>query len=629
MISDFQITMTLWLILVCAIFLIWNLFSAKRQQLIQKLYVWLCVVFLVWLLAMLGIAFVDPLDMKVLFVLDSLSYIGGAFTPVIMLLIALAFITGKVEMPRRWFLLLIIPIITNIVVWTNPLHHLHYRVFAVVRSELEFGPYMLISGAYTYICLIIATILLIRFGVKSRNRLYRMQVVMLVLGELIPLVVSMVATFGIADLSIFATPLSFTATLICTFIAIYRLHLLDIVPVATQHILDWISDGYLVLNESGLVVNENQRFRTVFGQLYGITTNKYLKDCIDEKDNDGQSALYILISAVQSCAESQVPLTYEQAVIVPEKDGESSKKYYYMVDITPLEIDGKLSGFVVVFKDITQVKKSMQQLHESQTRMMEQDRLVFLGQMVGGLAHNLKTPIMSIAGCTAATSRLVQEARESQGDEEVVLEDYLEIYGEIDEWLGKISTSCSYMSDIITAIKDQTTNLDNLEKREFTLDELIRRTALLMRHELMTSGCKLILEYDPQERIILTGDINNLIQVVNNLVGNAIYAERDSETKEIYIGVEEDETHLSIYVKDTGSGIDARVRDRLFREMITSKGTKGTGLGLFISNSIVRGKFGGFMWAKDNPSGGAIFGFSIPLEMVSISRIECGEVIRT
>ena len=269
MISDFEITMILWLILVCAIFLIWNLFSAKRQQLIQKLYVWLCVVFLVWLLAMLGIAFVDPLDMKVLFVLDSLSYIGGAFTPVIMLLIALAFITGKVEMPRRWFLLLIIPIITNIVVWTNPLHHLHYRVFAVVRSELEFGPYMLISGAYTYICLIIATILLIRFGVKSRNRLYRMQVAMLVLGELIPLVVSMVATFGIADLSIFATPLSFTATLICTFIAIYRLHLLDIVPVATQHILDWISDGYLVLNESGLVVNENQRFRLCSGNSTG------------------------------------------------------------------------------------------------------------------------------------------------------------------------------------------------------------------------------------------------------------------------------------------------------------------------------------------------------------------------
>lgn len=628
MISDLELTMIGGLIVSFTIFLIWNLFSTKRQQLIQRLYIWLCICFLIWLVAMLGLAFTAPQDITALFMWDALSNVGAVFTPVIMLMIALAFITGKSEMPKRWLLLLILPIITTIVVWTNPLHHWHYRVFSVVRSELVFGPYVLISGAYTYICLIVATILLLRFGVKCRSRLYWMQVTMLVLGEIVPLVVSMVATFGFADLTIFATPLSFTVTLVCTYVAIYRLHLLDIVPVATQHILDWISDGYLVLNESGLVVNENQRFRTVFGRLYGITTNKHLKDCVSEKDSEGKSALYILISAVQSCAESLAPLTYEQAVIVPEQDGESSKKYYYMVDITPLEIHGKLSGFAVIFKDITQIKKSMKQLQESQTRMMEQERLAFLGQMVGGLAHNLKTPIMSIAGCTAATRRLVQEARESQGDEEVVPEDYLEIYEEIDDWLSKISISCSYMSDIITAIKGQTINLYTSEKREFTLDELIKRTALLMRHELMASGCKLILEYDPKERIILTGDINNLIQVVNNLVGNAIYAERDSETKEIYIGIEEDETHLSLYVKDTGRGIDARVRGRLFREMITSKGTKGTGLGLFISNSVVRGKFGGFMWAKDNPDGGAIFGFSIPLETVSISQIDCEEVTK-
>ena len=58
----------------------------------------------------------------------------------------------------------------------------------------------------------------------------------------------------------------------------------------------------------------------------------------------------------------------------------------------------------------------------------------------------------------------------------------------------------------------------------------------------------------------------------------------------------------------------------LFKEMITSKGTMGTGLGLYISNTVVRGKFGGSMWVEDNPGGGAIFGMSIPLCAVSVAQ---------
>ena len=46
----------------------------------------------------------------------------------------------------------------------------------------------------------------------------------------------------------------------------------------------------------------------------------------------------------------------------------------------------------------------------------------------------------------------------------------------------------------------------------------------------------------------------------------------------------------------------------------------GTGLGLFISNTVVRAKFGGSMWVEDNPLGGAIFGINIPMEYVTVSQ---------
>ena len=74
-------------------------------------------------------------------------------------------------------------------------------------------------------------------------------------------------------------------------------------------------------------------------------------------------------------------------------------------------------------------------------------------------------------------------------------------------------------------------------------------------------------------------------------------------------------------VKDRGTGISPNVLDKLFKSMVTSKGTMGTGLGLYISNVVIRGKFNGEMWGENREGGGSIFGISIPLEMVQIKEI--------
>ena len=151
------------------------------------------------------------------------------------------------------------------------------------------------------------------------------------------------------------------------------------------------------------------------------------------------------------------------------------------------------------------------------------------------------------------------------------------------------------------------------------MGDLIKRSTLLMRHELVSNQCQLVSRDEIQENIILHGDVNNLIQVLNNLISNAIYAQKQKNGGLITLGVKKDEDNLKIYVADTGPGVDPRVRAKLFREMTTSKGTQGTGLGLYISNAIVKGKFGGSMWLEDNPGGGAVFGMSIPLENVTFS----------
>ncbi|MEG1501080.1 MAG: HAMP domain-containing sensor histidine kinase, partial [Clostridiales bacterium] len=248
----------------------------------------------------------------------------------------------------------------------------------------------------------------------------------------------------------------------------------------------------------------------------------------------------------------------------------------------------------------------------------EQERLAFLGQMMGGLAHNLKTPIMSISGCISASGALLDECLSSIDDPQVVADDYREIYGEMESWFEKIKESCSYMSDIITAVKGQAANTGLSQESSFTLDELIKRSRLLMRHELLRGGCNLVTEYDSRQNIVIRGDINNLIQVINNLLSNAIDAQKMSGGGDIIIGVNKDQDHVKIYVKDTGPGVSESVKKKLFKEMTTSKGTMGTGLGLYISNIVVSGKFGGSLYLEDNPGGGSVFCISLPLEMVDI-----------
>lgn len=610
MISDTTTVIFIILLLLIALFFLWSFQKRQRLHLLHKLYLALTGTYSIWLLALLGMKFTPPDRLDILFVFDCITQLGP-FTSVIYLCIAMVFVEGWQKLPRWTWYLYVIPVICCLVCATNPLHHLQYRTFSIVKSEVVFGPFVMVAGAYYYLCLMTSLALMIRFSMQNRSNLYLKQAVLFSIGGICPLAVSILATFSSLNLSIAATAMGYLPTLACNGLAIYQLHLLDIVPVATQQVLDLISDCYLILSDKGLVISYNRPFASVFASRYGITENRYLKNCLKEEDVSKKTAIYNMITAVDACRESQSTISYEQAATISRAG--VVQKNYYVTDVSPLILNEKIVGFVIIFKDITQLKRSMQQLQDSQSRMMEQERFAFLGQMMGGLAHNLKTPIMSVSGCVAATDGLIDECLSSLDDPAVTQDDYREIYGEMRDWLQKIQESTAYMSDIISAIKGQATSVSTFDESVFTLEELIKRTTLLMRHELVSGGCTLVAEYKGTQDITLHGDINNLVQVLGNLVSNAIYAQRQVGGGCITVGLEQEGDEAKIYVKDTGPGISDSVRQRLFREMVTSKGTQGSGLGLYISNAVVHGKFNGTMWCEDNPDGGAIFGLTIPL----------------
>ena len=612
MVSDFSAAIFLAALIAIILFFIWS-FKVKRLQLIHKFYLMLAGSYGLCVIALLGMKLTSRDNTLALMFWDACTNTMGAVMPVFCLCIALIFVKGWQQMPKKTIWLFVIPVITILVVWTNPLHHLHYRVFSTIKSEIVFGPYIVIAGIYSWLCQLVSLILMINFALHNKSRLYMLQCLMFSLGCLSPLTVSVLATVT-NSFPITATPLSFMVPIILNGIAIYQLHILDIRPIAMQRVLDWISDCYLVLSDKGVVISYNKPFEKILASGYGIVKSRYLSDSVKKEDVYKKTAIYNLLTAVTSSREACSTISYEQAVTIDT--GEGTRKNYYVVDVTPLYIKEILSGFVVIFKDVTQLKLSMQQLQDSQARMMEQERLASLGQMIGGLAHNLKTPIMSISGCISAVENRVEECRDSLEDPDVTADDYREIFKEMEQWFEKVRESSSYMSDIITAIKGQAANVNTNVDATFTTEELIKRSMLLMRHELMSSGSRVITETEENCTYTIRGDVNNLVQVLNNLLSNAIYSQKQVGGGDIVIGVKKEEDNLKIYVKDTGTGISAGVKERLFRAMVTNKGAHGTGLGLYISDAVVKGKFGGNMWVEDNPEGGAIVGVSIPLSEV-------------
>ncbi len=618
MIGTLSILVLIALMIFCVGF-IFGYVKKKDKGLFSKVFAIFYLFLILWIVAILLMQVVGLERMDVLWALDAVTNISSALTPVLLVYGTSAFFWRWKKIPPKMYLLLIIPVITIILVWTNPIHHLMYQQFSIVRNAIVFGPYMLVAGAYSYLCNIIGISQIVRFMVSNEEKLYRKQGVVILCGYLVPMAVSIIATLGKPiELSIAATPMAFMVTAIGSYLAIYRLHITDIRPMATRHLLDQISDGYLILNARGLVVNYNQAVQHIIGHAVNLRDNAYLQDCRKPNNAESSSIVYDMQAAIETCRRDATTVSYELAVVM-QKEG-SFKKMYYFVQMIPMTYDEEYAGTVVVIKDITEAKQTMEEAKKSQIRMLEQERLAFMGQLTGGFAHNLKTPIMSVTGCAVAIERLITECLDSLGDPEVVEEDYREIYGEMEGWLSKIRESCTYMSDIITAVKGQTSTAIGDENMVFTVRELFKRSLLLMRHEAKRNRCELLCQQPENKEYQLRGDLNVLLQALNNLVANSVDAIKTQGGSTVTLVVEEADDVLKLYVKDDGPGLPEDIKNRLFKEMVTSKGTKGTGLGLYISSLAVNSGFEGTMWAENQPEGGACIGIDIPLHRVSVAN---------
>lgn len=220
-------------------------------------------------------------------------------------------------------------------------------------------------------------------------------------------------------------------------------------------------------------------------------------------------------------------------------------------------------------------------------------------EFINVAAHELRTPIMPILG-----------------DAEYI-EHKFDITNEIVEVDKETITSIirnakrldRLASDILDVTRIESKSL-KLNKEQFDLSEVVSACILDLREQIENDGStgrNVKIDYTPSN-IVVEADKGRITQVISNLLRNAI---KFTSEGVISINAFRKDHHVIVSVKDTGLGIDPEILPRLFSKFVT-KSDKGTGLGLFISKSIIDAH-GGMIWAENNADGkGSKFMFSIP-----------------
>jgi signal transduction histidine kinase len=240
-------------------------------------------------------------------------------------------------------------------------------------------------------------------------------------------------------------------------------------------------------------------------------------------------------------------------------------------------------------------------------------------EFINVAAHELRTPIQPILGLTVFLKSKIKDNKQSEL---------------LDVTIRNAKRLQRLTENILDVTRLESQSL-KLNKEKFDINKKILNVIKDIEKQISDSNKLKILFVEPRDAIFVDADKMRIYQVIANLLYNAIKftkegtisvsvkvtqkkggknkeEEKEEEGRD-YVSSSNSPRHVIVSVKDSGAGIDPEIMPRLFTKFVT-KSDKGTGLGLFISKSIIE-SHGGKIWAENNSDGkGATFTFSLPID---------------
>jgi len=506
----------------------------------------------------------------------NLTYISICFVPIFVFLFGLFFVKTKMKFSPKYLLLFVVPIITTVVIWTNNSHHYFFDNYSVYSSEATYGWYYFFHSIYSYGLIFVGLYLLLSYSIRNAG-LFSRQSILMIFGISAPVVVNIAYSFNLVPLTFNINPIAFTIWSFCTTIALQKFKLLNLVPIALQKVVDCMSDSYFVVNNELELIDYNKSFSDKFMKNASIQKSEFILEHMEKVVLKTEEYEVIKECTIDSIKNNKSN-SFEQEL--KEITG------IFNIDINPIISDDKVIGAIVLFKDITELKRS-------QNAMIEQERLASLGQLAGGMAHDINTPIATIRmGIDFFNGKYPYTEQE-------------------EKMLSAMKISAAKITEIVESVRNQIRNTGESQKTDFLLSKVIDNIKILVNNELEKNKCKLLVNME--EEINLYGDFGKLSQVIMNIVMNAIQA-YNGEHGEVKVRAYTENDNAVISIIDNAGGIPQKIADGLFKEILTTKGTKGTGFGLYFAKSMVRAEFNGDITFETEEGKGTAFYIRIPIK---------------
>lgn len=356
--------------------------------------------------------------------------------------------------------------------------------------------------------------------------------------------------------------------------------------------------GFYATDEEGVFrkITVNNAKYTV-GIKYSTSTIEMIKTII-------VVSIVIIILSIALLLYS-LEYIFKDIVLVTKNLNKMAKsKKIDLNDKLPISSNDEVSDLIKSFTNIQEkTNKYIEQIEQDQFTMQRQAQFAILGEFAGGLAHDLNSPLSAVKLDISTLKKYINSEKISTDEN---------TKNKLDEMLENIDNSLNSMGNIIMGVRNQIRATGDTENKEFLLIDILEGIKLLFRSLFMKSNCQL--EIDVSSDIKLFGEKNKLDRVLGNLIRNSIDAYSMKNIKGIVkVKAIQDNEKTLISVSDEAGGIDENIKDKIFKEMKTTKGEKGTGFGLYYSNTIIESSFKGKMYFETQAGIGTTFFIEIPI----------------
>jgi len=531
--------------------------------------------------------------------LINICYIGIFFAPIAILYLGKAILQPDWRIKPVHAVFLIIPFISIVVMFTNPLHNLFFVDFSLFSSKAVYGTYYYFHALYSYCCIIAGIVLM--FIASARNSgIISMQSLLVISGIVVTAVPNVMYSFGLGDLPFSISAAAFTISILCFSVAFLKYRFITSLPITLRQVLDLVSDGYLVVDKHLCVLNYNRALLRMFPEPVGITLGENLRSFI-EKNFSAAGYDWFEELHTQSIVQQRT-VSVEERIM-----GDN----YVRVEITPVIQHSTHTGSIILFKDITQSKLLIEA-----TQTASRAKSDFLSHM----SHEIRTPLNAIIG-------MINIGMSTDDIERIKY------------CLNRVDNASRHLLGIINNILDISkieANKFELSFNGFDFEQMLMNIASVANVRAEEKQQNLIVNISNGVPGYIESDELRLSQIITNLLTNAIKFTPEKGTVILSIDKTEeagDNVVLLVEVTDTGIGISKEQQERLFASFsqadvgITQK-FGGTGLGLAISKRIIE-IMGGDIWIESELGHGAKFSFTIKVKKLAVkSHIKLGSNIK-